>query len=100
MNYARQRDANEKAIVEALESAGAAVQRLGEAGVPDLLVSWGDVLHLLEVKNPKAKGGGKYNTGDGALTETQTRWWQRWRGKRPVIVQSAEEALRAIGAVK
>lgn len=99
MKYAKQRDANESEIVEALQQAGAAVQRISEAGVPDLIVSFANVLHLIEVKNPKAKGGGKYNTGDGALTDTQTRWWAKWRGKPPVIVTSAMEALLAIGAV-
>lgn len=98
MNYAKQRDANEAEIVAALERAGAAVQKLSEPGVPDLLVSFGDVLHLLEVKNPNAKGGGKYNTGTGALTDRQTKWWSSWKGKRPVIVQTAAEALAAIGA--
>jgi len=97
--FARQRDRNEPEIVRALERAGAAVQRLGEAGVPDLLVSFRGELHLLEVKNPDAKGGARYNTGVGALTSTQAKWWARWRGKQPVIVQTEAEALAAIGAV-
>jgi hypothetical protein len=98
VNYAKQRDANEAEIVLALEAAGAAVQKLGDPGVPDLLVSFGNVLHLIEVKNPQAKGGGKYNTGEGSLTATQTRWWSKWKGKSPVIVHTAAQALRAIGA--
>lgn len=98
MNYARRRDENEPSVVAALEAAGAAVEKLGGPGQPDLLVSWQNELYLIEIKNPDAKGGGKYNTGDGALTKTQTLWWSRWRGKKPVIVQNAEEALRAIGA--
>lgn len=100
MHRAKRRDANEDAIVSVLESVGASVLRLNEPGAPDLLISFSNVLHLVEVKNPDAKGGGKYNTGDGALTATQTKWWARWRGKRPVIVQNAEEALRAIGAIR
>lgn len=98
-NFAKQRDRNEAEIVAALQRAGAAVQKLSEPGVPDLLVSFGDVLHLLEVKNPDAKGGGKYNTGAGSLTDTQTRWWAKWTGKKPVIVQTAHEALAAVGAL-
>lgn len=98
MNYAKQRDKNEQIIVDALVAAGAAVQKLGEPGVPDLLVSFHDVMTLLEVKNPEAKGGGKYNTGEGSLTATQTKWWSKWTGKRPVIVQTAAQALAAIGA--
>lgn len=101
MKYAKQRDANEGEIVTALEAAGAAVQRLGEPGVPDLLVSFSGVLHLIEVKRVRA--GKKVHMGDDGdergLTPTQTRWWAKWRGKPPVIVQTAEEALRAIGAV-
>lgn len=98
MNYAKQRDENEQVIVDALVAAGAAVQKLGDPGVPDLLVSFRDQMTLLEVKNPNAKGGGKYNTGEGALTATQTKWWAKWTGKKPVIVQTAAEALAAIGA--
>lgn len=85
--------------MDVLVAAGAAVQKLGEPGVPDLLVSYCDVLYLLEVKNPDAKGGGKYNTGEGSLTATQTRWWAKWKGKKPTIVTTAAEALSAIGAV-
>lgn len=98
--FAKQRDANEGGIIAVLEGAGAAVQRLSEAGVPDLLVGFGGELYLLEVKNPDAKGGGKYNTGEGSLTSTQTKWWAKWKGKPPVIVQTAEQALRAIRAVR
>jgi hypothetical protein len=65
MQYARQRDKNERHIIIALRNAGAAVQQLDGAGLPDLLVSHEGVLHLVEVKNPNARGGGKYNTGDG-----------------------------------
>ena len=95
--YAARRDENEPAIIAALALAGAAVQQL-DPPLPDLLVSYRDVLHLLEIKNPDAKGGGKYNTGDGSLTRSQTAWWAHWRGKPPVIVTSAAEALAAIGA--
>lgn len=102
MTFAKQRDANEAAIVEALELAGAAVQRLSEPGVPDLLVSYDNVLHLIEVKRVVA--GRKVHVGKGGddrgLTPAQTKWWARWKGKPPVIVQTAAEALAAIGAGK
>ena len=96
MRFAKRRDINEPPIIAALRAAGCAVAQLGDAGVPDLLVSRNGVLHLLEVKNPDAKGGGKYNTGDGALTTAQTAWWKKWNGKKPVIVTSAAEALKAV----
>jgi hypothetical protein len=97
VKYAARRDNNEPEVIAALEGAGASVQQLAPP-LPDLLVSWRGTLHLLEVKNPAAKGGGKYNTGDGSLTSSQTRWWAGWRGKPPVIVHNAGEALAAIGA--
>ena len=98
VNFARQRDANEPDIVKALQAAGAAVQKLGGTGVPDLLVGYKGELFLIEVKNPNAKGGGKYNTGYGCLTDAQTKWWATWRGRAPVIVYTPDDALRAIGA--
>jgi len=97
MKYAKQRDRNEPEIVAALVAAGAAVLRLSETGVPDLLVEYRGVAMLIEVKNPDAKGGGKYNTGDGCLTTAQTKWWSTWKGRQPVIVRTVGEALAAIG---
>lgn len=100
MNYAKQRDKNEQEIVDALVAVGASVQKLGDPGVPDLLVSFRDVLHLLEVK--RIRGGRRVHKGDDGdergLTPTQTRWWAKWTGKKPVIVQTSAEALTAIGA--
>jgi hypothetical protein len=93
----KRRDNNEGPIVQALRSAGAFVQPLGEAGVPDLLVGFRGETFLIEVKNPDAKGGGKYNTGDGALTSAQSKWWAQWLGAQPVVVTTVMEALRAIG---
>ena len=103
MKYARKRDVNERAIIDALEQAGASVQQLDGAGVPDLLVSWSNVLHLIEVKLPLGPRGGlqRHRTsegGSGDLTEAQVKWWARWKGPPPKIVRSAAEALEAIGA--
>lgn len=102
MNYARQRDANEAGIIEALEAAGAFVQKLGDTGVPDLLVSYGNVLTLLEVKLPLGPKGGKHHLGRAGavadLTAAQVKWFAKWRGKPARVVRSAEEALAAIGA--
>ncbi len=98
MKYAKRRDNNEKPIVEALKAAGAFVQPLDTTGVPDLLVGYMGKTFLIEVKNPDAKGGGKYNTGDGALTEAQSKWWAKWIGAQPIVVTNVAEALEAIGA--
>ena len=104
------RDANEPAIIAALERAGAAVQQL-DPPLPDLLVGYPDrcgipELFLLEVKDSDAgvatrKPHRKNNRCDGvlaALTPSQVVWWVNWRGKPPVIVHTPAEALAAIGA--
>lgn len=104
---ARRRDDNEAAIVEALRLAGASVQRLDAAGCPDLLVGRRERLFLVEVKRVgeerRVVHRGRGNTLDGplaGLTPDQREWWAHWKGPPPVIVQSAEEALRAIGVIR
>lgn len=91
--HAAKRDANEAAIVEALEQCGASVVRLSEKGCPDLLagVIGSDGFQtrrmvLLEVKSHK-----------GQLTYDQQVWRARWRGPAPITVRSVTEALAAIG---
>lgn len=105
MSRAKRRDKNEPVIVAALQRAGAEVQRLDGDGLPDLLVSFRGVLHLIEVKDhddgrpTRASHRGKGNKLDGdlaCLTPSQVRWWQCWRGKPPVIVRSPEDAIAAI----
>ena len=80
------RDANERAIVEALRWVGCAVQTLEQGkGCPDLLVcdETGRMV-LMEVKEP----GGK-------LTPAQTKWHANWPG-RVAIVHSPMEALSSL----
>lgn len=103
MKYARKRDANEKDIVRALEAAGASVTRLGDPGVPDLLVGYQGATFLLEVKLPledRAAAGGRRESqgGRGDLTKAQVAWWDSWRGAKAHVVRSVDEALVAIGA--
>lgn len=100
MKYAKARDLNESIIVLALETVGCAVQRVNEAGAPDLIVSYHDVMTWLEVKNPATKQRQRQDVDDiggGHLTPTQSKWWKHWKGKRPVIVRTVDDALRAVG---
>lgn len=75
----KRRDANEAAIVQALEQVGARVTRISGDGAPDLLVRFRGRLWAFEVKSAK-----------GSRTEAQevTQW--------PVI-RSVAEALAALG---
>jgi hypothetical protein len=97
-----QRDANERAIVEALRAAGHLVQHLQQGdGVPDLLVLAGNAppaewhgprrLVLLEVKD-----GAKPPSAQ-KLTADQVRWHQQWFRAPLHIVNSVEQALAAVG---
>lgn len=91
------RDANHKAIVEALRKVGASVQDLAAVGggCPDLLVGYERKNFVLEVKRPgvwrKKRGIVQRQTN-----ERQERWRAEWNGSTH-IVSSVDEALRAIG---
>lgn len=100
---ARRRDANEDGIVVALRDVGASVCRLYDTGAPDLLVGYHGDTYLLEVKAPMGPRGGlskhrECDGGIGDMTRAQVAWWKDWTGTAPMIVRSAEDALRAIGA--
>lgn len=67
---------------------------------------------LLEVKDPTAPmhGGaayvhkhhfdaaGRYAGLHSRLRRSQCEWHKAWRGRKPVVVESVEEALAAVGA--
>lgn len=80
VGQARKRDANEAAIVGALEAAGARVWKISGRGCPDLLAWRRGQFYAFEVKSRA-----------GRLTDAQQDipW--------PVI-RSVEDALREIGA--
>lgn len=86
--YDAKRDANEKAIVDALEAVGAHVLRLSISGAPDLLVSYRNGprrdLALLEVKTAK----GKINKRQ---REFESEGWEVF------VVRSVDEALKVVG---
>lgn len=101
--HSNKRDSNEPDIVQALLGAGATVTRLGDSGVPDLLVGYRGKTYLLEVKLPLGPRGGKsarreHEGGRGDMTAAQVKWWDAWTGEAPVIVRNVDEALAAIGA--
>lgn len=102
MNFARNRDSNEAEIVEALKAAGASVQRLNETGTPDLLVGYQGQTFLLEVKRSgkrvRVAKHGHHDADERGLARTQQLWWDRWKGRLPLVVTSIAEALAAIGA--
>jgi hypothetical protein len=84
-------DANQEAIVRALEKAGCSVQSLSAlgAGVPDLLVGTRDRNCLLEIKDSSKPPSAR------KLTPAQEAWHKSWRGK-VAVVTTPLEALEAV----
>lgn len=95
VKWAKKRDANEPAIVKALQQVGACVVKLNDPGCPDLLVGYRGATYLLEVKLPAGPRGG---TTDRTLTDCQVQWWAKWKGLVPVVVRTPDDAIDAIGA--
>lgn len=83
--YAARRDDNEKIIVDGLEAIGAQVERISKPC--DLIVRFRGQVHLLEVDNPKSK----YRVREQAQLDFLRAW-------QVPLVQSFDDALRAIGA--
>lgn len=86
VGQSRKRDSNEAAIVDALRAVGATVERLSGKDIPDLLVGFGGVNHLLEVKVP-----------GNDQTPGQVEWGLTWRGGPVWVVRSADDVLAILG---
>lgn len=95
MRRAARTDGNHREVMEALRAAGATVKSAHAVGMgfPDLVVGFRGVNHLMEVKD------GSLPLSRRQLTEMEQRFHDEWQGPC-VVVNSAEEALKAIGAVK
>ena len=87
-------DSNQPAIVEALRGVGASVAHthmIGQ-GFPDIVVGFRGVNYLMEIKD------GSLAPSRRQLTEDEKDWHNAWHGA-VVIVESVEDAYKAIGAV-
>ena len=91
MRRAARTDANQAAIVRALEALGCTVQSLAAVGggVPDLLIGWRGMCLLFEVKD------GAKPPSERKLTPDQVLWHRDWRGQ-VAVVESVEDALQAV----
>lgn len=96
MRRAAKIDANHHEIVDALRKVGASVHSLAAVGcgVPDLLVGYHGLTHLLEVKD------GSKPPSARKLTKDQQDWHRDWRGADVYVVTSVDDALKAIGITK
>jgi Holliday junction resolvase len=96
MRRAAKIDANQEAVVSALRAAGAQVQSLAAVGkgVPDLLVKYQGSFYLIEVKD------GRQPPSKRQLTPDQVKWHEEWKCAFLGVVESPDEALKFIGAIK
>ena len=79
VGQARKRDANEAAIVQALEQIGCFVTRVSGRGAPDILVRRGSMLFAFEIKGKR---------GQRTAAQRETGW---------PLIRSIDEALKAVG---
>lgn len=88
MRTAARKDANQAAIVAALEAAGATVWPIG---LPvDLLVGYRGRNFLMECKNGELPPSGR------KFTDLQRKFMATWRGSMEIVL-SAEDAVRRLG---
>jgi Holliday junction resolvase len=91
MRRAAKIDSNQPEIVEALRAIGASVATTHTAGkgFPDLVVGYGAVNYLLEIKD------GSLSPSARKLTSDQVEFHAAWRGQIEVV-ESIDDAFRAI----
>jgi hypothetical protein len=88
VRFAAKRDANEPAIIAALQLAGWSIFQVGATGFPDLVAVRKGTSHFLEVKQPK-----------GTLTPAQEKLHRRMEaaGLKVHVVRTADEGRGAGG---
>lgn len=96
MRRAAKVDANQDSVISALRAAGAKVQSLAAIGkgVPDLLCQYQGAFYLIEVKD------GRKTPSQRKLTDDQVKWHEEWKSAFLGVVESPDEALKFIGAIK
>lgn len=84
-------DANQREIVKALRDYGCSVLIMSDLGKgkPDLLVGWGGLNLLVELKD------GKKHLSAQKLTEHEEKFHNEWKGQ-VCIIRSIREALLLI----
>ena len=90
-------DQNHSEIVAALRAIGAGVVSIAGLGdsVPDLLVGYRGVNHILEVKRPGLKDHAPKDRGERERLERQAAWAEAWPA--PVHrVYSVDDAIAAV----
>lgn len=93
MRRAAKVDANHRTIVAAFKALGCTVQSLAAVGkgVPDLLVAFAGLNHLVEIKD------GSKRKSQRQFTKSQVVWASMWRAPRH-LVESVDDVQRLVKA--
>lgn len=93
--YAKNTDANHRAIVNALRMFGCSVEAItGSTGTPDLLVGCFGIDQLVEVKPLVGE------TRRRELRESQVEWHARWRGRKPVVLRTVADCEALVATLR
>jgi len=89
MRRAAKTDANHAQIVHVLKQCGCSVLDLSSvgAGCPDLLVGYRGRDRLVEVKD------GAKKPSERKLRDNQAAWHYKWRGQKPLVIESVDDAM-------
>ena len=93
MRRASKVDGNHNVIVQAFRALGCSVQSLAAVGkgVPDLLVAFAGLNHLVEIKD------GSKRKSQRQFTKSQVVWASTWRAPRH-LVESVDDVQRLVKA--
>lgn len=96
MRRAAKIDANQPSVVKAFRRMGCTVECLHTQGkgFPDLLVGISGINALVEVKD------GSLVPSERRLTADQEQWHEEWRGQKPHIVESENDAVKLVNYVR
>lgn len=93
MRLKARKDANQSAIIAALEAIGASVAVLNNANMPDLIVGYRGVNTLIEVKD------GDKPPSKQKLRPNQKAWHGAWRGQVDVVT-NIDSALKLVAGLQ
>jgi hypothetical protein len=87
--YGRKLDSNHRTVTNMLRILGAGVETIqGPAGTPDLVVRWGNVERLAEVKPLGEK-----------LNPAQVTWWRKW-GREATVLRTTTDCETLVAQMR
>lgn len=92
--FARRKDDNHAAVVGWLKAMGCSVEVLDGKDIPDLIVGVFGIDQLVEVKPVTGV------TARRELRDTQRKWHERWKGRKPVVVRTLDDCQALVSQMR